>query len=133
MGSSELHCQKVIQELVDGSTRKTVRDELDLVGLPRQLWCCLKDTADGETCCEVGWLFEKGRAMTSKCIFSDNGKLKASSSLILSPKKETFLLFILSVFKLLLLPYSMIYLINSMSNQNQTNKSERKGYQQPNF
>ncbi|OIT28140.1 PREDICTED: uncharacterized protein LOC109213019 isoform X1 [Nicotiana attenuata] len=64
-----------VQELVDGSTRKTVR-ELDLVLLPRQLWCCLKDVAGGETCCEVGWLFEKGRAMTSKCIFSDDGKLK---------------------------------------------------------
>lgn len=69
--------QKVIQELVDGSsTRKTVRDELGLVSLPKQLWCCLKDIAGGGTCCEVGWLFEKGRAMTSKCLFSDNGKLK---------------------------------------------------------
>ncbi|XP_060176266.1 uncharacterized protein LOC132606686 isoform X1 [Lycium barbarum] len=71
--------EKVIQELVDGSTRKTVRDELELVLLPRQLWCCLKDIAGGGTCCEVGWLFEKGRAMTSKCIFSDNGKLKEIS------------------------------------------------------
>lgn len=68
--------EKVIQELVDGSTRKKVRDELDLVVLPRQLWCCLKDIAGGEICCEVGWLFEKGQAITSKCIFSDNGKLK---------------------------------------------------------
>lgn len=83
-GSFELHCQKVIQELVNGNTRKTVRDELDLVVLPRQLWCCLKDIAGGETCCEVGWLFEKGRAMTSKCLFSDDGKLKASSFLIVS-------------------------------------------------
>lgn len=96
MESSELHCQKV-QELVDDSTRKTVRDELDLVLLPRQLWCCLKDVAGGETCCEVGWLFEKGRAMTSKCIFSDDGKLKASSFLIVSPNKEIFCLFILSL------------------------------------
>ncbi|KAM3204773.1 hypothetical protein P3L10_028183 [Capsicum annuum] len=81
--------QKVIQELIDGTTRKTERDELDLVLLPRQLWSCLKDIAGGGTCCEVGWLFEKGRAMTSKCIFSDSGKLKASSFLI-SPKKGNF-------------------------------------------
>lgn len=128
MESSELHFQKVIQELVDGSTRKTVRDELDLVVLPRQLWCCLKGIAGGETCCEVGWLFDQGRAITSKCIFSDNGKLKASSSLFVSPKKETFLLLIYSqsVFKLLLLSYHRYTFLNFVSKSKSNKQIETK-------
>lgn len=57
--------------------RKSVRDECDLILLPKQLWCSLKGSTDDETFSEVGWLFDNGRAITSRCIFSD-AKLKAS-------------------------------------------------------
>ncbi|KAF3434890.1 hypothetical protein FNV43_RR21977 [Rhamnella rubrinervis] len=67
-----------LQELVDGSTQKSVRDELDLVLLPKQLWCSLKEGKDGDTCGEVGWLLNHGRAITSKCTFSSTATLKAS-------------------------------------------------------
>jgi hypothetical protein len=58
--------------------QKSVRDERDIILLPRQLWCSLKGNKDGETCCEVGWLFDRGSAVTSRCIFSSDVKLKAS-------------------------------------------------------
>ncbi|CAH1433483.1 unnamed protein product [Lactuca virosa] len=68
----------VLQELipVDG-VEKSVRDKGHLVLLPKNLWSSIKETEDGEkTWCEVGWLLESGRAITSKCIFSRNGELK---------------------------------------------------------
>ncbi|XP_052191857.1 uncharacterized protein LOC127801070 isoform X2 [Diospyros lotus] len=67
------------QELVDDSVRKTVRDENNIiinknvVLLPKQLWCWVEEREDGETWCEVGWLLDHGRAITSKCIFSPDG------------------------------------------------------------
>ena len=51
---------------------------MSLVLLPKQVWSSLKEREDGVTCGEVGWLFEEGRAITSRCIFSKDGKLQAS-------------------------------------------------------
>ncbi|PSS31557.1 E3 ubiquitin-protein ligase XBOS31 [Actinidia chinensis var. chinensis] len=65
-----------IQELQDDSVRKSVRDEHNLVLLPKQLWSSLKEKEDGETCCEVGWLLDQGNAITSKCIFSPDAGIK---------------------------------------------------------
>ncbi|KAK9135615.1 hypothetical protein Syun_014945 [Stephania yunnanensis] len=65
----------VFQELADGKLQKLVRDERGLVLLPKQLWCSLMET-NGETCLEVGWLLEKGHAITSICSFSRDQKLK---------------------------------------------------------
>ncbi|GAV81808.1 hypothetical protein CFOL_v3_25261 [Cephalotus follicularis] len=65
-----------IQELVDDSVRKSVRDESDLILLPKKLWCSLKESENGETFCEVGWLFDHGCAITSRCIFSTDARLK---------------------------------------------------------
>ncbi|XP_058213805.1 uncharacterized protein LOC131325517 [Rhododendron vialii] len=64
-----------VQELLDDNVRKSVRDENNLVLLPKQLWSSVKDRED-ETFCEVGWLFDQGHAITSKCIFSPDAGLK---------------------------------------------------------
>ncbi|KAL0348556.1 UNVERIFIED_CONTAM: hypothetical protein Sangu_1083400 [Sesamum angustifolium] len=68
--------QTMIQQLGDECVRKSIRDETDLILLPKQLWCSLKCIEDKETCCEVGWLLGKGRAITSKCTFSSTAELK---------------------------------------------------------
>ncbi|GKE11402.1 hypothetical protein Tco_1414953 [Tanacetum coccineum] len=61
---------------VDGM-QNLVREEENLVLLPKNLWSSVTETQDeGITCCEVGWLLEPGRAITSKCIFSRNTELK---------------------------------------------------------
>ncbi|KAF5449126.1 hypothetical protein F2P56_029604, partial [Juglans regia] len=67
-----------LREVVGDSVRKSVRVESDLILLPKQLWCSLKESEDDETCSEVGWLFDHGRAITSRCIFSA-AKLKEVS------------------------------------------------------
>ncbi|KAJ9550244.1 hypothetical protein OSB04_014289 [Centaurea solstitialis] len=67
-----------LQQLVkvDG-VEKLVRNEEHLVLLPKNLWSSVKETEDGgETWCEVGWVLEAGRNITSKCIFSRNTELK---------------------------------------------------------
>lgn len=56
---------------------KSIRDGSNLILLPKQLWCSLKDSG-GETCTEVGWLYDEGYAITSRCCFSSEGKLKVS-------------------------------------------------------
>ncbi|KAJ0077155.1 hypothetical protein Patl1_35603 [Pistacia atlantica] len=66
------------QELLGGSMQKSTRDESGVILLPRQLWCSLKESEHGGTFCEVGWLFDQGHAITSRCIFSSDAKLKAS-------------------------------------------------------
>lgn len=66
----------ILQELVDNKPQKLVRDDNGLILLPKQLWCSLKERESGETCGEVGWLLHKGRAITSRCIFSVDGNLK---------------------------------------------------------
>lgn len=65
----------IIQELLDDSVRKSVRDESNLVLLPKQLWSSVTERED-ETFCEVGWLLDQGHAITSKCIFSPDSGLK---------------------------------------------------------
>ncbi|KAK2984459.1 hypothetical protein RJ640_026946 [Escallonia rubra] len=69
----------ILQPLLDDSVEKSARDGCNLILLPKNLWCSLKEREDGETCCEVGWLLDQGRAITSKCIFSSNAELKASN------------------------------------------------------
>ncbi|KAL5789027.1 hypothetical protein ACOSP7_005976 [Xanthoceras sorbifolium] len=66
-----------LRELVGDSVQKLTRDESDLILLPKQLWCSLKASEDGETFCEAGWLFDQGSAIASRCIFSNDAKLKA--------------------------------------------------------
>ena len=54
-----------------------VREEENLVLLPKNVWSSVTEMQDeGITCCEVGWLLEPGRAITSKCIFSRNAELQ---------------------------------------------------------
>lgn len=68
-----------MQELVGGDGLwKFNRDEKDLILLPKQLWCSLQGSGDGESVAEAGWLFDQSRAITSRCIFSTDAKLKAS-------------------------------------------------------
>ncbi|XP_038705685.1 uncharacterized protein LOC120001428 isoform X2 [Tripterygium wilfordii] len=68
-----------LQELVDDSEQKTTRDERDLILLPKQLWCVFKANEDGEMFSEAGWLLNNGHAITSRCIFSGDAKLKEIS------------------------------------------------------
>ncbi|KAK2665744.1 hypothetical protein Ddye_004318 [Dipteronia dyeriana] len=70
---------KSLQELVGDSVRKLTRDETNLILLPKQLWCSLKESEDRGTFCEAGWLFDHGHAITSRCIFSSDAKLKEIS------------------------------------------------------
>ncbi|XP_042017342.1 uncharacterized protein LOC121765313 [Salvia splendens] len=69
----------MILQLGDERASKSIRDEGGLVLLPKQLWSSVKKREDGNgdiTCCEVGWLLDEGRAITSKCIFSGKALLK---------------------------------------------------------
>ncbi|KAL4309389.1 hypothetical protein GQ457_01G001220 [Hibiscus cannabinus] len=67
-----------LQELKENGVMKSKRNESNLILLPKQLWCSLKESG-GETCSEVGWLFDQGKAITSRCCFSTDGKLKEVS------------------------------------------------------
>ncbi|XP_073277749.1 uncharacterized protein [Primulina huaijiensis] len=62
--------QKMIQQLGDEYVCKSIRDEGDLILLPKNIWCSIKRGENKETCCEVGWLLDQGQAITSKCTFS---------------------------------------------------------------
>uniref|UniRef100_A0A2P2MUE0 Uncharacterized protein LOC105136982 n=1 Tax=Rhizophora mucronata TaxID=61149 RepID=A0A2P2MUE0_RHIMU len=70
-----------LRELTDNGTHTSVRNECQLILLPKQLWCSTKESKDGEPCYdfEVGWLHDNGCALTSRCIFSSDGKLKEIS------------------------------------------------------
>ncbi|XVF67120.1 hypothetical protein PTKIN_Ptkin10aG0095700 [Pterospermum kingtungense] len=68
-----------LQELKDNGALKSIRDESNLILLPKQLWCSLKEIEGGETRCEVGWLYDQGCAITSRCNFSNDWKLKEAS------------------------------------------------------
>ncbi|KAG8381455.1 hypothetical protein BUALT_Bualt06G0123700 [Buddleja alternifolia] len=70
--------KNMIQQLGDEhGVRKSIRDEVHLILLPKQLWCSVKRAENEDTyLCEVGWLLDKGRAITSKCTFSSTGELK---------------------------------------------------------
>ncbi|XP_057545079.1 uncharacterized protein LOC130824195 [Amaranthus tricolor] len=72
----EISLNNLFQEIVGSSTQKHIRNESELIMLPRQLWCSLKESENGETCGEVGWLLDPGFAISSRCIFSSDGKLK---------------------------------------------------------
>ncbi|KAL8463141.1 hypothetical protein ACS0TY_033971 [Phlomoides rotata] len=68
---------KMIQHVGDERSSKSLRDEDDLILLPKQLWCSVKKADDNlDTCCEVGWLLDEGRAITAKCILSSSAELK---------------------------------------------------------
>lgn len=77
--------QNIFQELVEEKPLQLARDEQNLVLLPKKLWCSLKEREDGGTCGEVGWLLEQGRAITSRCIFSRDGKLQVNRYLTFVP------------------------------------------------
>lgn len=68
--------QHMIQQLGDESLRKSIRDEGDLILLPKNLWCSIKRGENKETDCEVGWLLDQGQAITSKCTFSSALEVK---------------------------------------------------------
>ncbi|KAH9617771.1 hypothetical protein KSS87_016108 [Heliosperma pusillum] len=67
---------ELIQELKGSSIDKIVRDEDDLIGLPRQLWCSLKKDANGVTYAEVGWLLDSDFAISSTCMLSSDCQVK---------------------------------------------------------
>ena len=56
----------------------SVRDGDNNILLPKKLWCSLRQSKDGETLSEVGWLSDHGQAITSSCLFSSTAMLKAS-------------------------------------------------------
>lgn len=62
-------------ELVEAKPQKKVRDQVGVVVLPKNIWCSFKEE-DGEICGEVGWLLHNGHAMTSRCVFLRDGRLK---------------------------------------------------------
>lgn len=63
--------------------RSTVsRDADGVVTLPKQLWSAFKDHGDGEFLCEVGWVLGAGTAVTSRCVVSKDGDVKASASVL---------------------------------------------------
>ena len=63
----------------DDEPRRTARDEATGVVtlLPKQLWSSFK-VNDGEVVCEVGWVLGDGSAVTSTCVLSKDGEVKAS-------------------------------------------------------
>ncbi|KAL3845999.1 hypothetical protein ACJIZ3_003402 [Penstemon smallii] len=66
-----------IQQLIEDelSVREPIRrrNKDDLILLPKKLWCSVQKLED-ETYCEVGWLLDQGRAITSTCTFSSTTK-----------------------------------------------------------
>ncbi|EHA8588153.1 Chromosomal replication initiator protein DnaA [Cocos nucifera] len=66
----------IFHELVVDRPEKSIRNQLGLVLLPKQLWCYFKQNKDGETWGEVGWLLNNGNAVTSRCIFLKDGRLQ---------------------------------------------------------
>jgi hypothetical protein len=55
----------------DDEPRRTARDEAGVMTL-------LVNGDNGEVVCEVGWLLGHGSAVTSKCVLSKDGDVKAS-------------------------------------------------------
>ncbi|XP_056164807.1 uncharacterized protein LOC115681577 isoform X2 [Syzygium oleosum] len=68
--------QDKLLELMEVGVQRLVRDDSNLVLLPKQLWCSLRERENGETCSEAGWLFDNGRAITSRCILSRDAEAK---------------------------------------------------------
>ncbi|KFK30434.1 hypothetical protein AALP_AA7G260400 [Arabis alpina] len=65
-----------IQQVTGEKVIEILREEKDLLLLPKELWCSLQESKDGERVFSVGWLFEPGHAITSSCVFSTDSKLK---------------------------------------------------------
>ncbi|KAL2995701.1 hypothetical protein AAZX31_10G231500 [Glycine max] len=65
---------EIFQELFDDKVQNSVRDGDNNILLPKQLWCSLKQSKEGETLSEVGWLLDHGQAITSNCLFSSTAK-----------------------------------------------------------
>ncbi|TKY51196.1 hypothetical protein E2542_SST22706 [Spatholobus suberectus] len=65
---------EIFQELLDDKVQNSVRDGDNSILLPKQLWCSLKQSKEGETLSEVGWLLDHGQAITSSCLFSSTAK-----------------------------------------------------------
>ncbi|KAL2324440.1 hypothetical protein Fmac_023498 [Flemingia macrophylla] len=72
---------EIFQELLDEKVQNSVRDGDNSILLPKQLWCSLKQSKEGETLSEVGWLLDFGQAITSSCLFSSTAKPQASCKL----------------------------------------------------
>jgi hypothetical protein len=68
----------------DEEPRRTARDDTGILTLlPKQLWSSFKVNGDdGEVVCEVGWVLGDGNAVTSTCVLSKDGDVKASSAYI---------------------------------------------------
>lgn len=75
-------CVKMIQQLGEEYVQKSIREESDIIPLPRQLWCSFRRAQNDETHCEVGWLLDEGQAVTSKCTFSSSAELKVNTSIM---------------------------------------------------
>uniref|UniRef100_A0A0E0NP63 Uncharacterized protein n=1 Tax=Oryza rufipogon TaxID=4529 RepID=A0A0E0NP63_ORYRU len=57
------------------------RDDGDgIVTLPKQLWSSFKENGKDEFVCEVGWVLGHGSAITSRCVLSRDGDVKARDS-----------------------------------------------------
>jgi len=64
-------------ELSPDEPRKVLRDADGVVTLPKQLWSAFKELGNGEFLCEVGWVLGGGSAVTSRCVLSTDGDVKA--------------------------------------------------------
>lgn len=67
-------------ELSPDEPSKLLRDADGVVTLPKQLWSAFKKLGDGEFLCEVGWALGGSAAVTSRCVLSEDGDVKASVS-----------------------------------------------------
>ncbi|KAK8969057.1 hypothetical protein KSP40_PGU021381 [Platanthera guangdongensis] len=74
-----------IHQLAKGQSQKSIRGQIGLTALPKNLWCYLKTNNNGETLAEVGWLVDRGHAMTSKCVLHSDGRIKVSFSVSVLP------------------------------------------------
>nr|CAB3502147.1 unnamed protein product [Digitaria exilis] len=64
-------------ELSPDEPSKLLRDADGVVALPKKLWSAFKEHGDGEFLCEVGWALGGGSAVTSRCVLSKDGDVKA--------------------------------------------------------
>ncbi|OEL22050.1 hypothetical protein BAE44_0016930 [Dichanthelium oligosanthes] len=67
-------------ELSPDEPSKLQRDADGVVTLPKQLWSAFKEHGAGEFLCEFGWALGGGNAVTSRCVLSMDGDVKASVS-----------------------------------------------------
>ncbi|KAJ3681997.1 hypothetical protein LUZ60_014570 [Juncus effusus] len=65
------------------------RDEIGLVTLPKQLWSQNKELDSDHILMEVGWLISENNAITSRCVLSKDGKLKAMTLACENAVRET--------------------------------------------